>query len=42
MDDDYKYVVKNLDTGENVDLDEVAVKYNVLTLAEGNKYVFEK
>jgi hypothetical protein len=39
-DEDCKYVVKNLDTGETIDLEEASVKYNVLALAERSRYDF--
>lgn len=31
-DDDYSFVVKNLDTGETLDLDEAEVKFSVMGL----------
>lgn len=31
-DEDYSYMVKNLDTGETIDIDEASVKFSVMGL----------
>ena len=31
-DEDYSYLVKNLDTGETIDIDEASVKFSVMGL----------